>query len=69
VLAQTGVEPVLGTGGGTSDARFFAMRGIPVAEFGPLNATIHAVNEHISAADLESLCLVFKQALRVLAKG
>lgn len=67
VLTETGVQPELGTGGGTSDARFFAEHGIPVAEFGPLNATIHAANECISTADLEASARVFGSVLNQLA--
>ncbi len=62
----TGVEPRLSTGGGTSDARFFAVFGIPVAEFGPLNASIHAIDENVEISCLEPLVEVYKQAVRRL---
>jgi succinyl-diaminopimelate desuccinylase len=64
VHEHTGVKPRLSTGGGTSDARFFAAHGIPVAEFGPLNATIHAVNENVEVACLETLVAVYEAAMR-----
>ena len=48
----TGIEPELSTSGGTSDGRFIAPYGIDVVELGPVNATIHKVNETVSVADL-----------------
>jgi len=59
IKAETGVEPELSTGGGTSDARFFAAHGIPVAEFGPINKTIHAANEKVEIACLEPLARIY----------
>ncbi len=68
ITEVTGVSPMRSTGGGTSDARFFAAHGIPVAEFGPLNATIHAIDESVEISCLEPLALVYEQAvLRLLA--
>ena len=64
IKAVTGVEPKLSTGGGTSDARFIAAAGIAVCEFGPLNATIHAVNECISTDSLIQTEAVYAQVLR-----
>ncbi|MEI7577533.1 MAG: succinyl-diaminopimelate desuccinylase [Armatimonadota bacterium] len=52
VKRVTGIKPKLGTGGGTSDARFLAAAGIPVCEFGPINKSIHAVNECIEVTHL-----------------
>jgi succinyl-diaminopimelate desuccinylase len=49
------LEPRLDTGGGTSDGRFLGPRGIPVIELGPVNRTIHQVDECIRVADLEKL--------------
>lgn len=59
----TGKRPRRSTGGGTSDARFFAAAGIPVAEFGPLNATIHAIDENVEIACLEPLARVYQTAI------
>jgi succinyl-diaminopimelate desuccinylase len=59
----TGLEPKCSTGGGTSDARFFAAHGIPIAEFGPLNATIHAANERVEIGCLEPLTEIFRQTV------
>ena len=50
-----GVEPEQSTGGGTSDGRFIAPLGVEVAELGPVNATIHKVDECVDVADLERL--------------
>jgi succinyl-diaminopimelate desuccinylase len=50
-----GVEPEQSTGGGTSDGRFIAPLGAEVVELGPVNATIHKVDECVAVADLEKL--------------
>ncbi len=56
----TGLRPKLDTGGGTSDGRFIAPTGAEVIEFGPMNASIHKINECIAAADLESLVKIYR---------
>jgi succinyl-diaminopimelate desuccinylase len=56
VLMQfAGAAPEESTGGGTSDARFIAPLGAHCVEIGPVNASIHKVNEHVAVADLEAL--------------
>jgi succinyl-diaminopimelate desuccinylase len=50
-----GRPPEESTGGGTSDARFIAPLGAQCIEIGPVNASIHKVDEHVSVADLEAL--------------
>jgi succinyl-diaminopimelate desuccinylase len=56
VLARfSGSAPEESTGGGTSDARFIAPLGAQCIEVGPVNASIHKVDEHVSVADLERL--------------
>ena len=50
-----GIETELSTAGGTSDGRFIAPTGAQVLELGPLNATIHQINECVSVADLDQL--------------
>ena len=56
VLARfSGSAPEESTGGGTSDARFIAPLGAQCIEVGPVNASIHQVDEHVSVADLERL--------------
>ena len=51
----TGNAPVESTGGGTSDARFIAPLGVECVEIGPVNATIHQVDERIALTELEAL--------------
>ena len=56
VLAQfVGVPPEESTGGGTSDARFIAPLGAQCIEVGPVNASIHQVDENVRVADLQRL--------------
>lgn len=62
----TGTSTTLSTGGGTSDGRFIAPTGTQVIELGPCNATIHKVNEHVSCADLDTLCAIYEQILHEL---
>lgn len=63
-----GREAVLSTAGGTSDARFFAARGVPVAELGLVNTSIHKVDESSPAADIGLLSRMYEIALgRLLA--
>lgn len=50
-----GIEPEPSTGGGTSDGRFIAPLGAEVVEIGPVNASIHKVDEHVALDDLERL--------------
>ncbi len=55
IQSETQQQPELSTSGGTSDGRFIAPYGIEVVELGPVNKTIHQVNECVSLADLETL--------------
>lgn len=61
-----GFETELSTAGGTSDGRFIAPTGTQVLELGPLNATIHQVNECVSVADLDRLSSMYEQILENL---
>lgn len=61
-----GAEPALSTSGGTSDGRFIAPTGAEVAEFGPLNHSIHRIDEHIAVADLDRLSRVYARTLELL---
>ena len=63
IKAINGVETELSTSGGTSDGRFISQMDTQVVELGPLNATIHQVNECVSVDDLENLTLVYRQVL------
>ncbi|MEQ1868660.1 MAG: succinyl-diaminopimelate desuccinylase [Vicinamibacterales bacterium] len=65
----TGVTPELSTSGGTSDGRFLAAVAEEVAEFGPLNDTIHKVNERVAIADLGPLSEIYEQTIRTLLRG
>ncbi|KLV05924.1 succinyl-diaminopimelate desuccinylase [Photobacterium aquae] len=56
-------QPELLTTGGTSDGRFIARTGAQVVELGPVNATIHKVNECVKVADLEKLTDMYKKVL------
>jgi len=55
-----GCDPEQSTGGGTSDGRFIAPLGAEVVELGPVNATIHKVDECVSVADLERLPTLYR---------
>ena len=63
-----GVTPELSTTGGTSDGRFIADICKQVIEFGPLNATIHKLNECVGVADIEPLKETYKLTLQTLLK-
>jgi len=64
-----GYEPELSTAGGTSDGRFIAPTGAQVIELGPLNATIHKIDEQVSVSDLNQLTEIYYQTLvNLLAK-
>jgi len=61
-----GYETELSTSGGTSDGRFIAPTGSQVLELGPLNATIHKVDEHVAIDELETLSEIYQQILKNL---
>lgn len=63
IRTLTGRETELSTSGGTSDGRFIAPTGAQVLELGPINATIHKVNECVKAADLDTLSEIYEQVL------
>jgi succinyl-diaminopimelate desuccinylase len=60
IAAETGLTPELSTAGGTSDGRFIAPTGAQVVELGPINATIHKLNEVVLAEDLPRLAAVYR---------
>jgi succinyl-diaminopimelate desuccinylase len=66
VLAHAGRAPQLSTGGGTSDGRFIIEICPEVVELGPVNATIHKLNEHIELEALERLPRIYLDTLRAL---
>lgn len=63
VKTVTGYETIDDTGGGTSDGRFIAPTGAQVIELGPLNESIHKVNERIGLEELEILSRIYEQLL------
>ena len=63
VRAVAGVEPALSTSGGTSDGRFLARLAREVVEFGPLNDSIHKIDEQVRIVDLEPLSTIYEQAI------
>ncbi len=62
----TGIETRISTSGGTSDGRFIAPLGAEVIELGPLNASIHKVDEHIPVHDLDTLSRIYERILGLL---
>ncbi len=64
-----GRRPEADTGGGTSDGRFLGPLGVSVVELGPVNRTIHQVDECVSIADLERLPDVYQAVLNRLLTG
>ncbi len=65
----TGLEPQLSTSGGTSDGRFIAPTGAEVVELGPLNATIHQIDERVGVQELEQLSTIYQRILDRLLTG
>ena len=62
----TGIDTELSTAGGTSDGRFIAPTGAQVVELGPINATIHKIDEHTPVAELEPLAAVYRRIMELL---
>ena len=68
VKQVTGMNTLLSTAGGTSDGRFIAPMGTQVVELGPVNATIHQINECVAVADLDQLTAIYESLLENLFK-
>ncbi len=66
IHAETGAAAVLSTTGGTSDGRFIAQVCEQVVEFGPINASIHKIDEHVLVADIEPLKNIYRRTLEAL---
>lgn len=66
IQAECGITTELSTTGGTSDGRFISQICPQVIEFGPPNATIHKVNEHVAIADVEPLKNIYLRTLELL---
>ncbi len=69
IAAQTGVQAELSTTGGTSDGRFIAKICPQVVEFGPLNATIHKIDERVALAEVEPLTAIYQGTLQRFLLG
>lgn len=68
VKQVTGLDTLLSTAGGTSDGRFIAPMGTQVVELGPINATIHQINECVAVDDLDRLTAIYESLLENLFK-
>lgn len=66
LAAELDVRPELSTGGGTSDGRFIAPLGVEVVELGPINASIHKIDEWVNVDELEQLARVYQGILTEL---
>ena len=66
IKSELGIDSELSTSGGTSDGRFIAPTGAQVVELGPINASIHQINEHIKIDDLDKLSRTYTAALKNL---
>ncbi|MEH6712531.1 MAG: succinyl-diaminopimelate desuccinylase [Paraglaciecola polaris] len=66
IKAVTGRETQLSTAGGTSDGRFIAPTGAQVIELGPVNATIHKIDENVKITDLAELAKIYESILEGL---
>ena len=68
IREQTGQTPAASTAGGTSDGRFIAPLGAEVVEFGPVNASIHQIDEHVDLATPGQLSEAYEAIIRRLAR-
>jgi succinyl-diaminopimelate desuccinylase len=66
VQELTGSAPQLSTGGGTSDGRFIAPAGVDVVELGPVNASIHKIDEHVRIEDVIALTDMYRRIMELL---
>ena len=69
IAAETGLQTELSTTGGTSDGRFIAKMCPQLIEFGPINASIHKIDEHVLVSSLDPLKNIYKGVLERLAKA
>lgn len=66
VREHVGTIPELSTGGGTSDGRFISPAGVDVIELGPVNASIHQVDEHVAVEDVVLLTRMYQRVMELL---
>ena len=69
IFSETGLRAELSTTGGTSDGRFIAQICPQVVEFGPINASIHKINEHIAVSEIEPLKNIYRKTLEIILTG
>ena len=69
IKEATGIETELSTSGGASDGRFIADICPQVIEIGPLNATIHKINECVAVSDLDALSRIYYLIMKKLLAG
>ncbi len=62
----TGIETIRDTGGGTSDGRFLAAAGVPVAELGTTNSSIHQANEQVAVHELDTLTRIYSDIIKTM---
>lgn len=68
VTEVTGNAPELSTGGGTSDGRFISPAGADVVELGPVNASIHKIDEHVRISDVVTLTTMYERIMEKLLR-
>ncbi len=66
VAEIVGSEPELSTGGGTSDGRFISPAGVDVVELGPVNASIHKIDEHVNIDDVLRLTSMYQRIMELM---
>ncbi len=66
VTELSGNAPELSTGGGTSDGRFISPAGAEVVELGPVNASIHKIDEHVRVDDVIKLTAMYRRIMELL---
>ena len=66
IAGETGIKAELSTTGGTSDGRFISKICPQVVEFGPVNASIHKIDEHVAVADIEPLKNIYRRTMENL---
>jgi succinyl-diaminopimelate desuccinylase len=69
VREVTGLDPALSTSGGTSDGRFLARLAREVVEFGPVNESIHKLDERIAIADIGPLSTIYEETVVAVLRG
>lgn len=68
ISEETGCESEMSTGGGTSDGRFISPAGADVIELGPVNSSIHKVNEHVRVQDIPRLTSIYRRIMELLLR-